>query len=63
MTAFDINCNDTMAIVGTEFATTTHSADLGFYDTRNTSLLHTFTDSHGDDITEVKLFYRDYNIC
>lgn len=53
LTAFDLNCNDTMAIVGTEFSTSTQSADLGFFDTRNASLLHTFDESHGDDITEV----------
>lgn len=55
LTAFDINCNDTMAIVGTEFSSSTFSADLGFYDIRNTKLMHTFTDSHGDDITEVNI--------
>jgi hypothetical protein len=57
LTAFDINCNDCMAIAGTEF--TAHAADLAFFDTRNSRLLHAFTDSHGDDVTEVKeiLFY------
>ncbi|KAL9553359.1 hypothetical protein PS6_003961 [Mucor atramentarius] len=54
LTAFDLNCNDTMAIVGTEFSTSTQSADLGFFDTRNASLLHTFDESHGDDITEIQ---------
>ncbi|KAG2201658.1 hypothetical protein INT47_003884 [Mucor saturninus] len=54
LTAFDINCNDTMAIVGTEFSSSNFSADIGFYDTRNTKLMHTFTDSHGDDITEIQ---------
>lgn len=43
-----------MAIAGTEFSTNTQSADLAFFDTRNASLLHTFTESHGDDITEVR---------
>lgn len=42
-----------MAIVGTEFSSTNFSADLAFYDTRNTTLLSKFTDSHGDDVTEV----------
>ena len=54
LTAFDLNCNDTMAIAGTEFSTNTQSADLAFFDTRNASLLHTFTESHGDDITEIQ---------
>ncbi|RCH78444.1 WD repeat-containing protein 89 [Rhizopus stolonifer] len=54
LTAFDINCNDTMAIAGTEFSYDTQSADLAFFDTRNASLLHTFTESHGDDITEIQ---------
>ena len=42
-----------MAIAGTEFVYTTHTADIAFFDTRNTNLLHAFTDSHGDDVTEV----------
>jgi hypothetical protein len=46
-----------MAIAGTEFSTNTQSADLAFFDTRNASLLHTFTESHGDDITEVRYIY------
>ncbi|KAG2237484.1 WD40-repeat-containing domain protein [Thamnidium elegans] len=54
LTAFDINCNDTMAIVGTEFSSSDFSADIAFYDTRNTNLLSKFTDSHGDDVTEVQ---------
>ncbi|KAI8984124.1 WD40-repeat-containing domain protein [Mycotypha africana] len=54
LTAFDINHNDTMAILGTEFSYDTQSADLAFFDTRNTLLLHTFTESHGDDITEIQ---------
>ncbi|OBZ84610.1 WD repeat-containing protein 89 [Choanephora cucurbitarum] len=54
LTAFDINCNDTMAILGTEFSTETQSADLAFFDTRNTNLLHAFTESHGDDVTEIQ---------
>lgn len=49
-----MNCNDTMAIAGTEFVYTTHTADLAFFDTRNSNLLHAFTDSHGDDVTEVR---------
>jgi len=44
-----------MAIAGTEFSTSTQSADLAFFDTRNASLLHTFDESHGDDITEVTI--------
>lgn len=44
-----------MAIAGTEFSTNTQSADLAFYDTRNTSLLHSFNESHGDDVTEVSI--------
>jgi hypothetical protein len=43
-----------MAIAGTEFGDSSH---IAFYDTRNSQLLHAFTDSHGDDITEVR-----YNI-
>ncbi|KAI7897698.1 WD40-repeat-containing domain protein [Cokeromyces recurvatus] len=54
LTAFDINCNDSMAIVGTEFSTNSQSADLVFYDARNTSVLHVFNESHGDDITEIQ---------
>lgn len=53
LTAFDINCNDSMAILGTEFSYDTQSADLAFFDTRNTSILSTFAESHGDDVTEV----------
>jgi hypothetical protein len=56
LTAFDINYNDTMAIAGTEFSTSTQSADLAFYDTRNTALLHNFNESHGDDVTEVCIY-------
>lgn len=55
LTAFDINCNDTMAIAGTELSFDDHSVDLAFFDTRHTSLLHTFTESHNDDITEVMI--------
>ncbi|CAO3670849.1 hypothetical protein G6F70_007117 [Rhizopus microsporus] len=54
LTAFDINCNDTMAIAGTELSFDDHSVDLAFFDTRHTSLLHTFTESHNDDITEIR---------
>lgn len=57
LTAFDINCNDTMAIAGTEFVYTTHTADIAFFDTRSSNILHAFTDSHGDDITEVPICY------
>lgn len=46
-----------MAIVGTEFSSSDYSADLAFFDTRNTNLLAKFTDSHGDDVTEVKNIY------
>lgn len=41
-----------MAIAGTEFGAD-YSSHIAFYDTRNTQLLHAFTDSHGDDVTEV----------
>ncbi|CEP09682.1 hypothetical protein [Parasitella parasitica] len=54
LTAFDLNYNDTMAIAGTEFSTSTQSADLAFFDTRTASLLHTFDESHGDDVTEIQ---------
>lgn len=42
-----------MAIVGSEFSSSDFSADLAFFDTRSTNLLSKFTDSHGDDVTEV----------
>ncbi|KAG1050917.1 hypothetical protein G6F43_006845 [Rhizopus delemar] len=54
ITAFDVNCNDTMAIAGTELTFDDHAANLAFFDTRQTSLLHAFNESHGDDITEIK---------
>ncbi|KAI8883028.1 WD40 repeat-like protein, partial [Backusella circina FSU 941] len=54
LTAFDINCNDSMAIVGTEFSTNVQAAELAFFDVRQTSILSTFDESHGDDITEIK---------
>lgn len=63
MTAFDINCNDTMAIVGTEFSSSDFSADLAFYDTRNTNLLSKFTESHGDDVTEVIYYISNLMAC
>lgn len=44
-----------MAIAGTELSFDDHSVDLAFFDTRHTSLLHTFTESHNDDITEVMI--------
>lgn len=48
-----------MAIAGTEFVYTTHTADIAFFDTRSSTVIHAFTDSHGDDITEVSIRYRD----
>ncbi|KAI8376186.1 WD40-repeat-containing domain protein [Radiomyces spectabilis] len=54
LTAFDINCNDTMAVVGTELLTERHQAEIAFFDTRQSSLLHTFVDSHSDDVTEIQ---------
>lgn len=63
MTAFDINCNDTMAIVGTEFSSSDFSADLVFYDTRNTNVLSKFNESHGDDVTEVIYYTLNLMSC
>jgi hypothetical protein len=42
-----------MAIVGTEFSTNVQAAELAFFDVRQSSILSTFDESHGDDITEV----------
>ncbi|KAI9279292.1 WD40-repeat-containing domain protein [Sporodiniella umbellata] len=54
ITAFDLNCNDSMAIAGTELTFDDHATDLVFYDTRQTSILHVFNESHSEDITEIK---------
>jgi hypothetical protein len=47
-----------MAIAGTELTFDDHAANLAFFDTRQTSLLHAFNESHGDDITEVRSIKR-----
>ncbi|KAI7861648.1 WD40-repeat-containing domain protein [Spinellus fusiger] len=54
LSAFDINCNDSMAVVGTEFVSSTEEAEIGFFDSRQASLLSKFVESHGDDVTEIQ---------
>jgi hypothetical protein len=57
LSAFDVNCNDTMAVVGTLNEEVVRAAELGFFDTRQTRLIHKFEESHGDDVTEVTKGY------
>lgn len=52
--AFDINCNSSMAVIGTETSPTMDQTDIAFFDTRNTSILSVFTDCHSEDITEIQ---------
>ncbi|CAO3613549.1 unnamed protein product [Cunninghamella blakesleeana] len=52
--SFDINCNDSMAVVGTLNEEVVQAAEIGFFDTRATRLIHKFEESHGDDITEIQ---------
>ncbi|KAI9306068.1 WD40-repeat-containing domain protein [Cunninghamella echinulata] len=54
LSAFDINCNDSMAIVGTLNEDVVQAAEIGFFDTRTNGLIHKFEESHGDDITEIQ---------
>ncbi|KAI8343397.1 WD40-repeat-containing domain protein [Chlamydoabsidia padenii] len=54
LSAFDINCNDSMAVVGTLNEEVVQAAELGFFDTRQTRLIHKFEESHGDDVTEIQ---------
>ncbi|KAI8093394.1 WD40-repeat-containing domain protein [Halteromyces radiatus] len=54
LSAFDVNCNDTMAVVGTLNEDVVQAAELGFFDTRQTQLIHKFEESHGDDVTEIQ---------
>ncbi|KAL0080617.1 WD40-repeat-containing domain protein [Phycomyces blakesleeanus] len=54
LSAFDLNCNDSMAVVGTEFVSSIESAEIGFFDSRQASLLSRFVESHGDDVTEIQ---------
>ncbi|KAG0171201.1 WD repeat-containing protein 89 [Apophysomyces sp. BC1015] len=54
LTAFDINCNDSMAVAGTDISPNTQAAELAFFDTRSTCLLSKFVESHGDVITEIQ---------
>ncbi|SAL99228.1 hypothetical protein [Absidia glauca] len=54
LSAFDVNCNDTMAVVGTLNEEVVRAAELGFFDTRQTRLIHKFEESHGDDVTEIQ---------
>ncbi|KAI8982698.1 WD40-repeat-containing domain protein [Pilobolus umbonatus] len=54
LSAFDINCNDSMVIMGTEFLGDTCQVELAFFDTRHQSLLSVFTDCHNEDITEIQ---------
>lgn len=42
-----------MAVVGTTNEEVVQAAELGFFDTRQTTLIHKFEESHGDDVTEV----------
>ncbi|CDH52076.1 wd repeat-containing protein 89 [Lichtheimia corymbifera JMRC:FSU:9682] len=54
ISAFDINCNDTMAVVGTSDYDKYANGELVFFDTRQSSILHKFVESHLDDITEIQ---------
>ncbi|KAI8142520.1 WD40-repeat-containing domain protein [Fennellomyces sp. T-0311] len=54
ITAFDINCNESMAVLGTGDFDSTGCQDLVFYDTRQTQLLSRFEESHSDDVTEIQ---------
>lgn len=54
VSAFDLNCNDTMGILGTDSYGATQAAELVFFDTRKTDILSIFEESHGDDITDVR---------
>ncbi|KAL1930797.1 hypothetical protein VTP01DRAFT_10959 [Rhizomucor pusillus] len=54
VSAFDLNCNDTMGILGTDSYGATQAAELVFFDTRKTDILSIFEESHGDDITDIE---------
>ncbi|ORX60300.1 WD40 repeat-like protein [Hesseltinella vesiculosa] len=54
LSAFDVNCNDTMAVAGTLNEEFVQTAELAFFDTRQSSLLHKFEESHGDDVTDIQ---------
>lgn len=51
-TCFDVNSNGKIICIGTEQST--GEANLLFFDVRANKLLATFTDSHQDDLTQVK---------
>lgn len=51
-TCFDLNSNGKVICIGTEHSA--GEANLLFYDVRTKSLLTMYTDSHDDDVTQVK---------
>ncbi|KAI7854612.1 WD40-repeat-containing domain protein [Circinella umbellata] len=55
ITTFDINCNDTMVVMGTGDFDLYGCPDILFYDTRQTpQFLSRFEESHNDDVTEIQ---------
>ncbi|KAI9313029.1 WD40-repeat-containing domain protein [Dichotomocladium elegans] len=54
ISAFDINCDDTMAVAGTSDYDSYRPGELVFFDTRQTQMLAKFDESHKDDVTEIQ---------
>lgn len=52
--SFDLNCADSMIAAGAELLEEEEDAYLFFWDIRSTKVLEKFSESHNDDITQVK---------
>lgn len=57
---FDVNVNDTVICAGTEESSC--EAHLLFFDVRKNAMLGAYTDSHKDDVTQVKFHPSKHNI-
>lgn len=60
LTCFDLNANDTVLCAGTEESSC--EAYLLYFDVRKNATLGAYTDSHKDDVTQVKFHPSQHNI-
>ncbi|XP_048779336.2 WD repeat-containing protein 89-like [Ostrea edulis] len=54
LSSFGINCNDRVLAGGTECLTTAEDIHILFWDRRKTEVMGSYSESHQDDITQVK---------